>query len=204
MTITLQEIVDKVEKALPGAVLSHQIKLGELSLSIEKVSILKVLTYLKDEPTLGFRQLIDLCGVDYPEREERFDVVYHLLSHTQNLRIRLKVSVSAYSTIETCSYIFSTANWFEREAFDLFGIPFTGHPDLRRILTDYDFQGHPLRKDFPLSGFVEPRYDEEMQRVVYSKIQLPQEYRQFDFLSPWAGMTMEPRVLPGDEKATKA
>lgn len=202
MTEQLNDIAAKLKKSFTQGVLDWDVTKGELSVTIEKSIILKVLTYLRDEPSLAFRQLTDLCGVDYPEREERFDVVYHLLSHQHNIRIRLKVPVSAHATIETCSYLFNAANWFEREAFDLYGIQFAGHPDLRRLLTDYDFQGHPLRKDFPLSGFVEPRYDEELQRVVYSKIKLPQEFRQFDFLSPWSGIT--PSMLPGDEKATKA
>ena len=202
MTEQLNDIAGKLKKSFSNGVLGWEVVKGELTVTVEKEIILKVLTYLRDEPSLAFRQLVDLCGVDYPEREERFDVVYHLLSHQHNNRIRLKISLSAHATVETCSYIFNAANWFEREAFDLYGIEFAGHPDLRRILTDYDFQGHPLRKDFPLSGFVEPRYDEELQRVVYSKIKLPQEFRQFDFLSPWAGIT--PSMLPGDEKATKA
>ena len=144
-----------------------------------------------------FDQLIDVCGVDYPQREKRFDVVYHLLSPTHNRRIRLKVQADDMTPVPSCVDVFPAANWFEREAYDLFGILFSGHPDLRRILTDYGFEGHPLRKDFPLTGFVEVKYDDTQKRVVYEPVRLPQEFRNFDFLSPWEGADY---LLPGDEK----
>jgi NADH-quinone oxidoreductase subunit C len=148
-----------------------------------------------------FTCLIDICGVDYPGRDLRFDVVYHLLSPQLNHRIRLKVRTDDQTPVPSAIGVFPAANWFEREAFDLYGILFSGHPDLRRLLTDYGFQGYPLRKDFPLTGYVEVRYSEEQKRVVYEPVKLPQEFRNFDFLSPWEGAEYQ---LPGDEKATKA
>jgi NADH-quinone oxidoreductase subunit C len=154
--------------------------------------------YLRDEPRLQFVSLIDVCGVDWPERAQRFDVVYHLLSPVQNNRIRVKIMTDEDTPVPSITEVFPAADWFEREAYDLYGIFFTGHPDLRRLLTDYGFDGHPLRKDFPLTGFVEVRYDDEQKRVVYEPVRLAQEFRSFDFLSPWEGTDY---VLPGDEKA---
>jgi NADH-quinone oxidoreductase subunit C len=171
---------------------------GELTLTVEAADIVPVLTWLRDDTQTQFVNLTDICGVDWPARERRFDVVYHLLSPRQNVRIRVKVEVAEDAPIPSVCSVYPGADWFEREAYDLYGILFTGHPDLRRILTDYGFEGHPLRKDFPLTGFVEVRYDDEVKRVVYDPVELKQEYRDFDFLSPWEGTEY---VLPGDEKA---
>jgi NADH-quinone oxidoreductase subunit C len=159
------------------------------------------LEFLRDDPQCRFGCLIDICGVDYPERELRFDVVYHLLSPWQNRRIRVRVKTDEATSVPSAVSIFPAANWFEREAYDLYGILFSGHPDLRRLLTDYGFEGYPLRKDFPLTGFVELRYDDELKRVVYEPVKLMQEFRSFDFLSPWEGMDA---AIPGDEKAGEA
>ena len=159
-----------------------------------------MLRFLRDDPSMQFVSLIDICGVDYPERRRRFDVVYHLLSPRQNARIRVKVETGEDMAIASATEIYPAADWYEREAYDLFGILFTGHPDLRRLLTDYGFQGHPLRKDFPLTGFLEVRYDNEQSRVVYEPVSLAQEYRSFDFLSPWEGVDYD---LPGDEKKSE-
>jgi NADH-quinone oxidoreductase subunit C len=167
-------------------------------LRVHRNSIVKVLAFLKDDSNCQFQQLIDICGVDYPEREERFEVVYNLLSVTQNQRVRLKVATDEATPVPSATGVYKSAGWFERETWDLYGVFFSDHPDLRRILTDYGFQGHPMRKDFPLTGYVEVRYDEEQKRVVYEPVKLPQEFRSFDFLSPWEGTT---QVLPGDEKA---
>ena len=173
--------------------------LGEISFTVEREGILDVLRTLRDDPDWRFISFIDICGVDYPSRERRFDVVYHLLSPTRNARIRLKVETDESTPVPSCVEIYPGALWFEREAYDLFGILFTGHPDMRRLLTDYGFDGHPLRKDFPLTGFVEVRFDEDLKRVVYEPVRLTQEFRNFDFLSPWEGTDY---VLPGDEKAS--
>jgi NADH-quinone oxidoreductase subunit C len=200
--MTLQDIAQKMKQTLKNDFLGYKVVLDELIVMIESQSIAKVLTYLRDNEDFQFRQLIDICGVDYPERVKRFEVVYHLLSLKYNWRLRLKVSVEEGVFIPTICSVYSAANWFEREVFDMFGIQFEGHPDLRRLLTDYGFEGYPLRKDFPLTGHVEVHYDDEQKRVVYDKVNLPQAYRDFDFLSPWEGMTPD-RVLPGDEKATK-
>jgi NADH-quinone oxidoreductase subunit C len=178
-----------------------RVALGELTIEIERDEIPRVMEFLRDDPNCRFGCLIDICGVDYPEREERFDVVYHLLSPWLNRRIRVKTTTDAQKPVPSIVSLYAGADWFEREAFDLYGILFTGHPDLRRILTDYGFEGHPLRKDFPLTGFVEPRYDDELKRVVYEPVKLMQDYRSFDFLSPWEGMDT---ALPGDEKAGEA
>jgi NADH-quinone oxidoreductase subunit C len=175
-----------------------QVALGELTIDAKRDSICEVITFLRDDPRCRFGCLIDICGVDYPERDERFDVIYHLLSPWQNHRIRVRVAANAETPVPSLVGVFPAANWFEREAYDLYGILFEGHPDLRRLLTDYGFQGHPLRKDFPLTGFVELRYDDELKRVVYEPVKLMQEYRSFDFLSPWEGMGT---AIPGDEKA---
>jgi NADH-quinone oxidoreductase subunit C len=157
-----------------------------------------VLEFLRDDPRCRFICLIDICGVDYPARRRRFDVVYHLLSPTENLRVRVKLEAGEETLVPSATAVYAGADWFEREAYDLYGILFSGHPDLRRILTDYGFEGFPLRKDFPLTGFVEVRYDEAQGRVVYEPVKLNQEFRNFDFLSPWEGTDY---VLPGDEKA---
>ena len=169
-------------------------------MTVEAADIIDVLTFLETDPQCQFVSFIDICGADYPQREKRFDVVYHLLSPRQNKRIRVKVETDEDSTVPSATGVFPGADWFEREAYDLYGILFSGHPDLRRLLTDYGFEGHPLRKDFPLTGFVEVRYDDEAKRVVYEPVELKQEFRSFDFMSPWEGTDY---VLPGDEKARK-
>ncbi|MBA4804414.1 MAG: NADH-quinone oxidoreductase subunit C [Brevundimonas sp.] len=171
---------------------------GELTLVAERERIVEVLTALRDR--FGFQQLLDVCGVDYPDREERFEVVYHLLSMTRNVRVRVKVSTDEVQPVPSVTGVYPAADWFEREAFDLYGVLFSGHPDLRRLLTDYGFQGHPLRKDFPMTGYTEVRYDETEKRVVYEPVSLTQEFREFDFLSPWEGADYPAPVLPGDEK----
>jgi NADH-quinone oxidoreductase subunit C len=174
---------------------------GELTVALARDSIVEALTILRDDPACLFECLIDICGVDYPDRPERFEVVYHLLSLRLNQRIRVTVTTDEDTPVPSAIPAFPAANWFEREAFDMYGILFSGHPDLRRLLTDYGFQGYPLRKDFPLSGYVEVRYDDGQKRVVYEPVKLTQEFRQFDFESPWEGTTY---VLPGDEKAGPA
>jgi NADH-quinone oxidoreductase subunit C len=178
-----------------------QVALGELTIEVKRDAIPEVIALLRDDERCRFGCLIDICGVDYPEREERFDVVYHLLSPWLNHRIRVHTKTDEGSPVPSIVTLFPAANWFEREAYDLYGILFDGHPDLRRILTDYGFQGHPLRKDFPLTGFVELRYDDQLKRVVYEPVKLMQEFRTFDFLSPWEGMDT---AIPGDEKAGEA
>lgn len=172
---------------------------GELTLVVSRDALLGVMTALKTR--FGFQQVLDVCGADYPDREERFEVVYHLLSLTRNARLRVKVATDEVQPVPSVVDIYPSAGWFEREAFDMYGMLFSGHPDLRRLLTDYGFQGHPLRKDFPMTGYVEVRYDEEQKRVVYEPVKLTQEFRQFDFLSPWEGAEYPTTVLPGDEKA---
>jgi NADH-quinone oxidoreductase subunit C len=181
-----------------GQNFSSAIAFGELTLITNATNIIDVLTFLRNDPDCRFVSFIDITAADYPEREKRFDVVYHLLSPYKNARIRVKVEVGEGDDVPTAIPVFKAADWFEREVFDLFGIMFRGHPDLRRILTDYGFQGHPLRKDFPTTGYVEVRYDDEQKRVVYEPVKLVQEFRQFDYLSPWEGGKY---VLPGDEKA---
>jgi len=173
---------------------------GELTLTAESENIIALLTFLRDDAKCGFVSMVDICGVDWPQREKRFDVVYHLLSPRQNLRIRIKVATAEDQPVPSATSVYLGADWFEREAWDMYGIMFTDHPDLRRILTDYGFEGHPLRKDFPTTGFVEVRYDDAAKRVVYEPVLLKQEFRNFDFLSPWEGTDY---VLPGDEKAAK-
>jgi NADH-quinone oxidoreductase subunit C len=194
----LTDLGEQVSAALSRHVESMSIRGGELTLTVERSAIVRVLTFLRDDVNCQFKQLMDVCGVDYPERERRFEVVYHLLSLTQNQRIRVKVVTDETTPVPSVTSVFSSANWWEREVWDLFGIYFSDHPDLRRILTDYGFEGHPLRKDFPLTGFVELRYDDEQKRVVYEPVKLSQEFRRFDFLSPWEGVQHQ---LPGDEKA---
>jgi NADH-quinone oxidoreductase subunit C len=187
-------LADRLGPTLTG----WQVALGELTIEVERDKLAEAITVLRDDPRCRFGCLIDICGADYPAREERFDVVYHLLSPWLNLRIRVRTKTDTGSPVPSITDLFPAANWFEREAYDLYGILFSGHPDLRRILTDYGFQGHPLRKDFPLTGFVEVRYDDELKRVVYERVKLMQEYRSFDFLSPWEAMDA---AVPGDEKA---
>jgi NADH-quinone oxidoreductase subunit C len=194
----LTVLAERLAAALPDAVEGHEIQHGELSVRIARDTVPDVLTHLRDDPQCRFTVLCDICGVDYPDRPMRFEVVYNLLSMSQNLRIRVKVKTDEESPVPSATGIFSAAGWWEREAWDLYGIYFSDHPDLRRILTDYGFDGHPLRKDFPLTGYVELRYDEDQKRVVYEPVKLKQEFRSFDFLSPWEGMD---RILPGDEKA---
>jgi NADH-quinone oxidoreductase subunit C len=172
---------------------------GELTLTCHRDRIVEVLTDLRDR--FGFQQLLDVCGADYPDRVERFDVVYHLLSLTRNIRVRVKVTTDEVAPVPSAIAVYPSAGWFEREAFDMYGILFSDHPDLRRLLTDYGFSGHPLRKDFPMTGYVEVRYDEAQKRVVYEPVKLTQEFRNFDFLSPWEGAEYPASVLPGDEKA---
>jgi len=180
-----------------GAISAFHIEHGELTVSGPAGRVVQALTFLRDRPECRFHQLIDLAGVDYPERPLRFDVVYHLLSMTKNHRIRFKVQTDEDTPVPSVCGLFPAADWFEREAFDMYGIFFDGHPDLRRLLTDYGFHGHPLRKDFPMTGYVEVRYDDELKRVVYEPVKIA-EFRQFDFLSPWEGADY---ALPGDEKA---
>ena len=195
----LQELGDKIAAALNGAVTGVKVAFGELTLEAESARIVEVLTYLRDVPDCLFVNFTDLAGADYPSREKRFDVVYHLLSPKHNMRIRVKVQADDVKPVPSVIDVFPAANWIEREAYDFYGILFSGHPDLRRILTDYGFDGHPLRKDFPTTGYVEVRYDDAEKRVVYEPVKLAQEFRNFDFLSPWEGKP--DYVLPGDEKA---
>lgn len=195
----LLDLADYLEMALGQAVLEIDRSGLELCLVVHRDTVARVLTFLRDDVNCQFAQLVDVCGADYPERPERFDVVYNLLSLTHNRRIRIKVRTDEAQPVPSVTGVFGSANWWERETWDLFGIYFVGHPDLRRILTDYGFEGHPLRKDFPLTGYVEVRYDDEQKRVVYEPVKLPQEFRTFDFLSPWEGL---PTLLAGDEKGS--
>ena len=197
MTMVLVDLAKHVEAILEGSITRQQIALGELTLVVAPERIVQVLTILRDDTQCQFEQLIDICGVDYPERAKRFDVVYHLLSPRRNQRMRVKCEADAETAVPSVIELFPAANWYEREAYDMYGVLFSGHPDLRRILTDYGFQGHPLRKDFPLTGYVEVRYDDDQKRVVYEPVKLTQEFRSFDFESPWEGVDY---VLPGDEK----
>lgn len=194
----LDDLGVHIASSMTNAIEGHSTRLGELTLNVGVDQVLTVLTFLRDDPRCRFTTLIDICGADYPSRPKRFDVVYHLLSMQLNHRVRVKVETDEQTAAPSIVSLFPCADWFEREAFDMYGILFAGHPDLRRLLTDYGFQGFPLRKDFPLSGHVEVRYDPEQQRVVYEPVKLMQAYRNFDFLSPWEGI---PRDLPGDEKA---
>jgi NADH-quinone oxidoreductase subunit C len=191
-------IAEQILASLGGAVRDHHSHFGELTVTVARDEIVKAMTALRDDPRYLFEVLLDVCGVDYPARPERFDVVYHLLSPRRNLRIRVKVMTDEDHPVPSIVGVHPSANWFEREAYDMYGILFSGHPDLRRILTDYGFEGYPLRKDFPLTGYVEVRYDDEQKRVVYEPVRLNQEFRNFDFESPWEGTDY---VLPGDEKA---
>jgi NADH-quinone oxidoreductase subunit C len=201
MDEALHKLAAYLGDRLGAKLLGAEVALGELTIEIARDRIPEILQFLRDDPLCRFGSLIDVCGVDYPEREERFDVVYHLLSPWLNHRIRVRTTTDAAHPVPSIVSLFPAADWFEREAYDLYGILFSGHPDLRRLLTDYGFQGHPLRKDFPLTGFVELRYDDELKRVVYEPVNLQQEYRSFDFLSPWEGMDA---AIPGDEKAGEA
>ena len=193
----LSVLEETIAREIGGLVTSTEIIREELVLNVKRENIVKVLIFLRDDVNCQFKMLMELCGVDYPERENRFDIVYCLLSLTLNQRIRVKTQTNVDMAVPSVAGIFSSANWWEREAWDLFGIYFSDHPDLRRILSDYGFEGHPLRKDFPLTGYVELRYDDEQKRVVYEPVALNQEFRNFDFLSPWEGMQ---NLLPGDEK----
>jgi NADH-quinone oxidoreductase subunit C len=196
----LGDVAARVVEALGPRLVAHEIAYEELTIEVAAEAIVDVVTLLRDDPELQFVSLIDICGVDWPQREKRFDVVYHLLSPRKNHRIRVKLATDAETPVASISDVFPGATWFEREAYDLYGILFSGNPDFRRILTDYGFRGHPLRKDFPLTGFVEVRYDNAQRRVVYEPVKLPQEYRDFDFLSPWEGPD---QALPGDEKKSE-
>jgi NADH-quinone oxidoreductase subunit C len=183
-----------------GATEGWDVRLGELMLETTPDKLIALLTFLKDDSRCQFAELMDVCGVDWPEREKRFDVVYNLLSLKNNQRVRVKVATDEATPVPSAASVYSSATWFERETYDLYGVWFANHPDLRRILTDYGFEGHPLRKDFPLTGFVEMRWDDVQKRVIYEPVKLAQEFRRFDFLSPWEGGVE--RILPGDEKAT--
>jgi len=198
MNDRLDALGQTIVSALPGAASGHSIAFNQLTVTVQADRIVDVVRFLRDDPGYRFVSFIDVTAVDYPGREKRFDVVYHLLSPTLNERIRLRAEADETTQVPSITEVFPGADWFERETYDLYGVIFTGHPDMRRLLTDYGFDGHPLRKDFPLTGFVEVRYDDEQKRVVYDKVRLAQEFRTFDFLSPWEGTDY---VIPGDEKA---
>jgi NADH-quinone oxidoreductase subunit C len=198
--VSLEELASHLDNTLQGTLLRREIARGELTLVVPAAKIADVLDTLRRDSQCLFEVLIDICGVDFPERDKRFEVVYHLLSPRRNQRVRVKCETDADTPVPSVVDVFPAANWFEREAYDMYGILFSGHPDLRRILTDYGFQGHPLRKDFPLTGYVEVRYDDAQKRVVYEPVKLTQEFRSFDFMSPWEGTDY---VLPGDEKAKR-
>src|ERR1700760_508411 len=198
MDDALDRLGQTIKTALPASVTGYEVAYGELTINALAADVIKVATFLRDDPACQFLNITDVTAVDWPSREQRFDVVYHFLSPRLNQRIRLKVPTDETTPVPSLIGVFRGADWFERETYDLYGVLFTGHPDMRRILTDYGFEGHPLRKDFPLTGFVEVRYDDQEKRVVYDKVALAQEFRTFDFLSPWEGTDY---VLPGDEKA---
>jgi NADH-quinone oxidoreductase subunit C len=198
MDETLDRLGQTVKQALGASVTGHAVARGELTVTVKAADIVKVARFLRDDPACLFTCMIDVTAIDWPGREKRFDVVYHLLSPRINQRIRVKAELGEGETIASLIDVYRGVDWFEREAYDLYGVLFTGHPDMRRLLTDYGFEGYPLRKDFPLTGFVEVRYDDEQKRVVYDRVRLAQEFRNFDFLSPWEGTDY---VLPGDEKA---
>lgn len=197
---SLIDLSEHIAEKLGDTVLSTHFDQDEMVIVADAQSIEKTLQFLRDDIECQFKMLVSVCGVDYPDREKRFEIVYNLLSLHQNNRVRVKLSVAEDEFVPTACKVFSTANWFEREIWDLYGVPFSGHTDMRRILTDYGFEGHPLRKDFPLTGYVELRYDEAQQRVVYEPVKLTQDFRSFDYLSPWEGMT--DIQLAGDEKGT--
>ncbi|AUC97334.1 MULTISPECIES: NADH-quinone oxidoreductase subunit C [Bradyrhizobium] len=194
----LDALGQTIVSALPGAATSHSVAFNQLTIDVEIGRIVDVVTFLRDDPNCRFVNFTDATAVDHPSREKRFDVVYHLLSPTLNARIRLRGQADETTQVPSIIGVFPGADWFERETYDLYGVIFTGHPDMRRLLTDYGFDGHPLRKDFPLTGFVEVRYDDQEKRVLYEPVRLNQEFRKFDFLSPWEGADYP---LPGDEKA---
>lgn len=198
MSEALNELAAYLTDVRSALISSSEIKYGELNVTTTAENVIGLLTFLRDDAKCGFVNMTDICGVDWPQRADRFDVVYHLLSPKKNLRIRVKVPVGEDQPVPSACGVYPGADWFERETWDMYGVLFTGHPDLRRILTDYGFEGHPLRKDFPTTGFVEVRYDDAAKRVVYEPVELKQEFRNFDFLSPWEGTDY---VLPGDEKA---
>ena len=198
MSEDLKELGEHIAAAIDDDIRCWRVAFGELTIDAHSGRIGSVLKFLRDDTLCRFIQLIDICGADYPVRAKRFDVVYHLLSMHNNARIRVKVEAGEDDSVPSVRDVYPCADWFEREAFDMYGILFTGHTDLRRILTDYGFEGHPLRKDFPLTGHVEVRYDDQQKRVVYEPVKLVQEFRNFDYLSPWEGAQY---VLPGDEKA---
>jgi len=201
MDQALKELGGYIRDNLGSSVVDAYVRLGELSVEIERAEVLRVLKFLRDDANCQFLTLLDVCGVDYPDDDERFEIVYHLLSMTHNTRVRVKLRTDEDTPVDSATGLFNAANWWEREVWDMFGVAFVDHPDLRRILTDYGFEGHPLRKDFPLTGYVEIRYDDEQKRIVYEPVKLTQEFRSFDFLSPWEGVQ---RMLPGDEKAEDA
>ena len=196
--LSVEQLKTEIQRALGADLVDASIELGELSVLVPRTRIAEVLRTLRDDPAIAMSQLMDICGADYPKRAERFDVVYHLLSLTRNLRIRVKVMTNEAEPVPSIREVFPNADWYERETFDMYGVLFSNHPDLRRLLTDYGFEGYPLRKDFPMTGHVEVRYDEAQKRVVYEPVKLVQEFRKFDFMSPWEGAQY---VLPGDEKA---
>jgi NADH-quinone oxidoreductase subunit C len=198
MDQSLENLGAMIKNALRASVSGYEVARGELTVTAKAADIVKVATFLRDDPGCQFICIVDITAVDWPSREQRFDLVYHFLSPRLNQRIRVKVVTDEATPVPSVISVFRGADWFERETYDLYGVLFSGHPDMRRILTDYGFEGHPLRKDFPLTGFVEVRYDDEQKRVVYDKVRLAQEFRTFDFLSPWEGTDY---VLPGDEKA---
>ncbi len=198
MTEALDDLRDHIAVTRSADMVSATTAQDELTITTTRERVVDLLTFLRDDAGCQFATLIDLCAVDYPNRSERFEIVYHLLSLSRNMRLRVKLKVGEDDTVPTVIDVYPNADWYEREAFDMYGVIFEGHPDLRRLLTDYGFHGHPLRKDFPLTGHVEMRYDEEQKRVIYEPVKLVQEFRDFDFLSPWEGAKY---VLPGDEKA---
>jgi NADH-quinone oxidoreductase subunit C len=201
MDETLEKLGSDIASALAGSVGGFTVAHGELTIAATAVDIVKVVMFLRDDERCQFWNFIDITAIDWPAREKRFDVVYHFLSPKMNRRVRVKIEVGENVPVTSITGVFAGADWFEREAYDLYGVLFVGHPDMRRLLTDYGFEGHPLRKDFPLTGFVEVRYDDELKRVVYEPVRLNQEFRTFDFLSPWEGPHY---VLPGDEKAKES
>jgi len=200
VTTTIDALPDRLRALLGDAVIEIGEHVDETTVTISREALVGTIAALRDDPDLRLNQLMDICGVDYPDRPQRFEVVYHLLSMTRNLRLRLKLMTDARTPVPSLTGLYPVAGWYERETWDCYGILFDGNPDLRRILTDYGFEGHPFRKDFPLSGHVELRYSEEHKRVVYEPVKLAQDFRSFDFLSPWEGTDY---VLPGDEKAVK-
>ena len=201
MDETLEKFGQTIKSALVGPIAAYKVERGELTVATSSADIVKVTTFLRDDPRCQFLNIIDITAVDWPAREKRFDVVYHFLSPKFNRRIRVKLETDETTPVPSIIDVYRGADWYERETYDLYGVLFTGHPGLRRLLTDYGFEGHPLRKDFPLTGYVEVRWDDEVKRVVYEPVKLPQEFRDFDFLSPWEGADYG---LPGDEKAKTA